>query len=128
MKGTGCRRLFVKNDLRTLPHSPKYLFFISFSRFTVGSRARNLGEISLSRFIYSLPDVPKLLKHLAPGEFAVFVYLYFVCFAHPLIPIKHIKISCFKGLLHSVFTVGLSLYGENHLQSSLQPFAVLFRK
>lgn len=60
MKGTGCRRLFVKNDLWILPHSPKCLFFISFSRFTVGSRARNLGEISLSRFIYSLPDRPKI--------------------------------------------------------------------
>lgn len=58
MKETGCRRLFEKNDLWMLPHSPKCLFFISFSRFTVGSRARNLGEISLSRFIYSLPDRP----------------------------------------------------------------------
>lgn len=60
MKGTGCRRLFVKNDLWMLPHSPKCLFFISLSHFTVGSRARNLGEISLSRFIYSLPDRPKI--------------------------------------------------------------------
>ncbi len=58
----------------------------------------------------------------------MFAYLYFVCYAHPLIPIKHIKISMFMGLLHSVFIVGLSLSGENLLQSSLQPFAVLFIK
>lgn len=51
-----------KNDLWKLPHSPKCLFFsfisLSLSHFTLGSRASNLFEISLSRFIYSLPDCP----------------------------------------------------------------------
>lgn len=71
-------RKMISGSFPTAPNASFFPFSLSFSHFTVGSRARNLVEISLSGFIH-----PKLLKHLAPEEFVLFVYLYFLCYAHP---------------------------------------------
>lgn len=78
MKGTGCRRLFEEKwSLDASPQPQMPLFHILLS---LPFHCRDQEHVIWLRFLcphsfIHWPTVPKLLKHLAPGEFVLFVYV-----------------------------------------------------